>query len=193
MENRKAYSAFIVKELDAAGRKFSGIATTPAMDRVGDRINPLGATFKNPLVLLHQHNHDEPIGTVTFKKPTAKGIEFTAEIPNVERPGAFKDRVDMAWDEISYGVVRAVSIGFRPVKYAFTDDGIDFEEVDIYELSTVSVPALPEAIIAQVKSMQGGPLPADILRSISKADRLGGSIKLIPVRRAGAIPLVSKR
>lgn len=193
MENRKAYSAFIVKELDAVGRKFSGMATTPAMDRVGDRINPLGATFKNPLVLLHQHNHDEPIGTVTFKKPTAKGIEFTAEIPNVDRPGAFKDRVDMAWDEISYGVVRAVSIGFRPVKYAFTDDGIDFEEVDIYELSTVSVPALPEAIIAQVKSMQGGPLPADILRSISKADRLGGSIKLIPLRRAGAIPLISKR
>lgn len=192
MDNQKAYSAFIVKEIDVGARKFTGMATTPAMDRVGDRINPLGATFRNPLVLLHQHNHDEPIGTATFKKPTAKGIEFTAEIPNVDRAGAFKDRVDMAWDEISYGVVRAVSIGFRPVKYAFTDDGIDFEEVDIYELSTVSVPALPEAIIAQVKSMDGRPLPREVLRSISLADRIHpGSIKLKPVRKSG-IPLLPK-
>ena len=192
MDNQKAYSAFIVKELDAAARKFSGMATTPAMDRVGDRINPLGATFKNPLVLLHQHNHDEPIGTVTFRKPTAKGIEFTAEIPNVDRPGVFKDRVDMAWDEISYGVVRAVSIGFRPIKYAFTDDGIDFEEVDIYELSTVSIPALPDALIAQVKGMDGS-MPRDLLRSISLADRRGnGSIKLVPAQKSRAIPLISK-
>lgn len=193
MENQRAYSAFIVKEIDAGARRFSGIATTPAMDRVGDRIMPLGANFKNPLVLLHQHNHDEPIGTATFKKPTAKGIEFTAEIPNVDRPGVFKDRVDLAWDEISYGVVRAVSIGFRPVKYSFTDSGIDFEEVDIYELSTVSVPALPEAVIAQVKSMDGT-MPRDLLRAISLADRRGnGSVKLIPAPKSGAIPLVSKR
>jgi HK97 family phage prohead protease len=189
MEVQKAYSLLEVKAVDVAKRTFSGVCTTPAMDRVGDTINPLGATFKNPLVLLHQHRHDEPIGTVRLGKPTKKGIDFEAEIPNVDRPGLFKDRVDMAYDEISYGVVRAVSIGFRPVKYAFTDEGVDYQEIEIYEVSTVSIPALPEAIIAQVKSMQGAPLPRDIIRSIRLADRGDGSVKLVRANN-GAIKLL---
>lgn len=183
MEVQKAYSAIHIKALDVGNRKFSGLATSPAMDRVGDTINPLGAKFSNPLVLLHQHNREAPIGTVRFKKPTKSGIDFDAEIPNVERPGIFKDRCDMAWDEISYGVVRAVSIGFKPLKYAFTDEGIDFQEVEIFELSIVSIPALPEAIIAQVKSLQGASLPRDIVRSFHEADSRGdGSIKLLRPR-----------
>jgi HK97 family phage major capsid protein/HK97 family phage prohead protease len=132
-------------------RIFSGMATTQMVDRVGDTVNPLGASFKNPLVLLHQHNHEKPIGTVTFDKPTSKGIKFTAEIPVVDEPGSFKDRVDTAWAEIKSGVVRAVSIGFRAMKYAFRDDGgIDFQEIEIYELSTVSVPANSAAMIDSV-------------------------------------------
>jgi HK97 family phage prohead protease len=150
---QRAYSAFVVKAIDDTKRTFSGWATTPAVDRVGDTINPLGATFKNPLVLLHQHDHTKPIGRVTFKKPTAKGIEFEAEIPVIAEEGPLKDRVETAWGEILYGLVRGVSIGFRPTKYAFKDDGgIDFQEIEVYELSTVSVPALPEAIITAIKS-----------------------------------------
>lgn len=132
-------------------RIFSGMATTEIVDRVGDTVNPLGASFKNPLVLLHQHNHEKPIGTVTFEKPTSKGIKFTAEIPVVDEPGSFKDRVDTAWAEIKSGVVRAVSIGFRAIKYAYRDaGGIDFQEIEIYELSTVSVPANSAAMIDSV-------------------------------------------
>jgi len=127
------------------------MATTDIVDRVGDTVNPLGASFKNPLVLLHQHNHEKPIGTVTFEKPTSKGIKFTAEIPVVDEPGSFKDRVDTAWAEIKSGVVRAVSIGFRAIKYAYRDaGGIDFQEIEIYELSTVSVPANSAAMIDSV-------------------------------------------
>lgn len=167
MEVQRAYSAFEVRAIDSSRRTFSGWATTPATDRMGDTINPLGATFANPLVLLHQHKHDRPIGRVTFKKPTAKGIEFEAEIPVVEEEGSFKDRVDTAWAEIKYGAVRAVSIGFRPTKYAYKEDGgVEFQEIEIYELSTVSVPALPEAVITSVKSMQGGELPRDVVDTI---------------------------
>lgn len=151
----RAYGAFEVKALDQQRRTFSGWATTPATDRVGDNIDPLGVTFKNPLVLLHQHKHDEPIGSAVFKKPTKTGIEFDAEIPVVEDGyGSLKDRVDTAWGEIKYGIVRAVSIGFRAIKYAFKDDGgVDFQEIEVYELSPVSVPALPQAIITSVKAM----------------------------------------
>jgi HK97 family phage prohead protease len=179
MDVQRAYSAFQVKAIDSARRTFSGWATTPATDRVGDTVNSLGATFKNPLVLLHQHQHDRPVGTVTFKKPTAKGIEFDAEIPIVDEPSPFKDRCDSAWAEVSYGVVRFVSIGFRPLKYSFLDDGgIDYQAVEIYELSLVSVPALPQAAITSIKSMDGQRLPADIVRLIRSADS-AGSVKLI--------------
>lgn len=189
MNNTRGYSAFQVKAVDEGARRFTGWATTPATDRVGDTINPMGASFQNPIVLLHQHKHDKPIGRVMLKKPTAKGIEFEAEIPNVADPGEFKDRVDLAWDEIRHGVVRAVSIGFRPVKYAYKEDGgIEFQEIEIYELSTVSVPALPEAVITSIKSME--PITADVVRLIAESER-GGAIKLLPPSpRSGAVPLV---
>src|SRR5690349_25144843 len=61
MNAQRAYALFEVKAVDAERRTFSGWATTPATDRVGDNINPLGAKFTNPLVLLHQHDHDKPI------------------------------------------------------------------------------------------------------------------------------------
>lgn len=147
----RAYSLIEVKAFDEDKRVFSGWATTPEIDRVNDRIDPLGAKFKNPLVLLHQHDSDRPIGTVKFRPPTAKGIEFEAEIPVIDEPGPLKDRVDTAWGEIKAKIVRAVSVGFRPIKYAFKDDGgIDYQEIEIFELSTVSVPANASALITSV-------------------------------------------
>lgn len=187
MISTRAYACFEVKAMDNAKRTFSGMATTPATDRMGDTINPLGAAFKNPLVLLHQHDHSAPIGSVTFGKPTAKGIPFEASIPNVDRAGLFKDRVDLAWDEIDFGAVRAVSIGFKPIKYAFKDDGgVDYQQIEIYELSTVSVPALPEAVITAIKSM--GDIPLEVIRSIKLADA-NGSVKLIARSHQGSVYL----
>lgn len=176
----RAYAAFEVKAVGAERRTFSGWATTPALDRVGDTINPLGVRFKNPLALLHGHRHDTPIGSAMFGKPTAKGVPFDAEIPVVEEGyGSLKDRVDTAWGEVIYGIVRAVSVGFRPLKYAFTETGVDYEEIEVYELSTVAIPALPEAVITAVKSM--APLSKDLIREIKRYDaaRSNGGIPLI--------------
>lgn len=191
MQTGRAYSLFEVKAVDSARRTFSGWATTPATDRVGDNIDPMGVSFEKSLVLLRQHDHDMPIGRVQFAKPSAKGVMFEAEIPVVAEPGLFKDRVDMAWGEITYGVVRAVSIGFRASKYAYKEDGgIDYQAIEVYELSTVSVPALPEAVITSVKSMQQ--LSADVIKSIRLADS-GlpiGSVKLLNrSTRTGAVVL----
>ncbi len=149
----RAYSLIQVKEVSDKRRVFTGMATTPETDRMGDTVNPLGATFRNPVTLLHQHKHDMPIGKVKLLKPTARGIEFEAEIPIVEEEGELKERLDMAWAEIKHGLVNAVSIGFSPLKYAYTDSGIDFQEIEIYELSTVSIPANAGARISVVKSM----------------------------------------
>lgn len=177
----RAYAAFEVKALGDGKRTFSGWATTPALDRVGDTINPLGVTYKNPMPLLRQHWHGEPIGTVRFSKPTSKGIEFDAEIPQIEEPGPLKDRLDMAWGEIRYGLVRAVSIGFRAIKYAYTDNGgIDYQEIEVYELSAVTVPALPDAVITSVKAMHPT-LSMDMVREIKRFDEM---------RRTSGVPLI---
>ena len=189
------------KSFDDSTRIFKGWATTPAADRVSDTINPMGAKFKNPLPLLHQHNHSAPIGTVVFGTPSVKGIPFEAAIPIIEEEGLLKDRVDLAWGEIKHGLVRAVSIGFRPLKYAYMEDGgIDFQEIEIFELSSVSIPANAEAVITAVKSMdmsfmkQAGielpPSPAILVDPHAAA--LGNTrvVKLGPSARDRAEPFV---
>ena len=144
----RAYSVLTVKAVDENTRTIRGIATTPGVDRVGDIIEPLGVSFKNPLPLLWQHQHDKPIGTVKFDKPTAEGIGFTAELPIVEEAGVLKDRIEEAWQSIKLGLVRAVSIGFRAVEYAFMDEGgIRFLKTEVYELSAVTIPANAQALI----------------------------------------------
>ena len=119
----RAYSILNVKAVDAARRIITGIATTPSPDRMGDVVEPLGVKFKNPMPLLHQHRHDAPVGTVTFDKPTKNGITFTAKIAQIDAPPTLKERVDIAWAEIEQGMVRGVSIGFKPLEYSRMDDG----------------------------------------------------------------------
>lgn len=150
----RAYSLFEVKSLDAERRTFKGIATTPSPDRVGDIVEPLGATFKNPLPLLWQHDHSKPIGTVRFSQPTAKGIEFEAEIASVSDAGSLKDRLDEAWQSIKAGLVRAVSIGFRPIAHEpLQGGGLRFTKSEIFELSAVTIPANEQATISLAKSL----------------------------------------
>jgi HK97 family phage prohead protease len=153
MQNR-AYSILTVKKIDEQERTLRGIATTPTVDRVGDVIDPLGVKFNNPMPFLWQHNHDQPIGTVEFEKPTKNGVNFLAKLPMIDEVGTLRDRIEEAWQSIKAGLVRAVSIGFRPLEYAFIDGGgIRFDEVEVFELSAVTIPANSEALITQVKSI----------------------------------------
>lgn len=180
MNVQRAYSLFDVTSMDAEKRIIRGIATTPTPDRMGDTIDPMGAKFKNPLPFLHQHNHSSPIGLVRFDEPTARGIKFEAELPLIEEEGPLRDRIETAWGEIKHGLVRAVSIGFRALKYAYRDDdGIDFQEIEVYELSAVTIPANADAVISAVKSMEMSP---DVLRQLKNFDhvtRRNGPVKLI--------------
>lgn len=183
MDNQRAYALFDVQGMDADKRSFSGWATTPTPDRYGDTIDPLGAKFQNPLPLLHQHWHSSPIGLVRFDKPTSKGIKFVAEIPSIDDPGPLKDRVDTAWGEIKHGLVRAVSIGFRSLKHAYKEDGgIEFMEIEVYELSAVTIPANSEALIESVKSMNGR-LSRETIAQIKSLDH--------GARRTGPVSLIS--
>ncbi|MFC7399579.1 phage major capsid protein [Chelatococcus sp. GCM10030263] len=157
----RAYSILTVKAVEDEQRVIRGTATTPAPDRVGDIVDPLGVTFKNPLPLLHQHDSERPVGTVQFEAPTKDGITFEARLPKIDQPGPLKDRVDTAWGELKAGLVRAVSIGFRALEYAFLDSGgIRFTETEVLELSLVTIPANADAKISVVKSIDAPLLAA---------------------------------
>jgi HK97 family phage major capsid protein/HK97 family phage prohead protease len=155
------YSVLTVKAVEEDQRIIHGVATTPNPDRVGDIVEPLGVQFKNPMPLLHQHDHDKPVGTVTFDKPTKDGITFEARLPKIEEPGPLRDRVETAWGEIKAGLVRAVSIGFRALEYSWMDEGgIRFIATEVLELSLVSVPANADAVISTIKSIDAPLLAA---------------------------------
>ena len=153
----RAYSVIEIKSVNEESRVIRGVATTPNTDRMGDIIEPLGVKFANPMPLLWQHQTDKPVGTAKFDKPTAKGIDFEASLAKVDEPGTLKDRVDEAWQSVKLGLVRAVSIGFRPIEYSFIDNGgVRFVETEVMELSLVTIPANQDATIQVIKSIDAG-------------------------------------
>lgn len=166
MKLDRAYSLLTIKRADDGQRTIEGVATTPAPDRLGDIIEPLGAEFKNPLPLLWQHMGSQPVGHAKFAKPTKDGIAFKARIAKVDEPGTLKDRLDEAWQSVKLGLVGAVSIGFRSIERAYMKGGgIHFLKTEIIELSLVTIPANAEATITNVKSIDRAlRMPAPLVR-----------------------------
>lgn len=174
----RAYSLLTVKAVDEDERVIRGIATTPAPDRMGDIVEPLGIRFKNPLPLLHQHNSDAPVGNVRFDKATPDGITFEARLPRIIEPGPLKDRVDTAWLEVKTGLVRGVSIGFRAIEWSRLEDGgLRFFESEVLELSLVTVPANADATITLIRSIDSAlrAAPGQTQRAAVRASSAGVS------------------
>jgi HK97 family phage major capsid protein/HK97 family phage prohead protease len=151
----RAYALLTIKAVDTHQRTIAGIATTPEPDRMGDVVEPLGITYKNPLPLLLYHDTKKPVGTVTFKKPTADGLEFTASLPTLAEPGPLRDRIEEAWQSIKAGLLAGVSIGFRSLEEAFSKEtgGFRFLKTEILELSLVAIPANAGATIHTIKAL----------------------------------------
>ena len=151
----RAYSLLDVKAFDDEKRTFSGIASTPSIDRMGDIVDPLGAIFALPMALLLDHDIKKQVGHVEFAKPNKNGIPFKASIPIVTEPGQLKDLVDYAWDLVKYRLRSFVSIGFSALKYEIMKDGgYNFTSWEWLELSLVSIPAQSEAVIHEGKSLE---------------------------------------
>ncbi|WP_312838438.1 phage major capsid protein [Pantoea piersonii] len=154
MKQQHAVSLLKVKAVNEDTREITGIATTPSPDRYGDVVMPEGAEFQLPIPLLWQHDHQSPIGQVTSAKVTAEGIEIKATLAKADAPSQLAARLEEAWQSIRLGLVKGLSIGFRPIEYAYIDEGgIRFTKWEWYELSVVTVPANAEGTIQTVKSI----------------------------------------
>lgn len=149
---QKAWSTFEIKSVDEDQRIIRGIASTPSTDRDNDIVNPLGANFSLPLPFLWMHDSSLPVGQVIAATPTDKGIPVTIQLAKVTETGTLKDRLDEAWQSIKAGLVRGLSIGFRPTESErLADGGRHFKAWDWYELSAVTIAANAEASITSIK------------------------------------------
>ncbi len=151
----RLYSVLRVTKADDDQRTIEGYATTPTIDKMGDVVEPLGAAFSLPVPLIWQHNHDEPVGNVLEAEPSEDGIRVKAHIPEIPEDGDLKRMVDKAWQSVKAGLVRGLSIGFRPTEWEPLKNklgGLRFTEWDWDELSLVTIPANSDATIAVVRS-----------------------------------------
>jgi HK97 family phage major capsid protein len=187
----KAYSLVSVKDFDPVKRTFSGIATSPVADRVGDIIESSGVTYKNPLPLHLYHDSRKPVGEARFSKANDGGTPFTALISTLDREsGIVKERLDEAIDSLAAKppLIRGVSIGFRPLEdpeYIKETGGFRFTKIEVLELSMVSIPAHQDATIATVKSLDvGRPAATGTQAAASDTPRARGTVRVIPTQDA---------
>jgi HK97 family phage prohead protease len=184
----RAYSLLTIRSADDDARVIEGIASTPTPDRYEDIVEPRGAKYALPMPLLWQHKADAPVGHVEFASLTDEGIPFRATIARINEPGTLKDRLDEAWQSVKARLVRAVSIGFRPLEHAFMESGgIRYLSWEWLELSLVTIPANSEATI-------------NVIRSIDTTTRAalgidGGHVVRLnqSPARVGAIPFVIRK
>lgn len=158
----RAYSVLEIKSVDEEQRLIEGIASTPSTDRMGDIVEPKGATFKLPIPLLWQHKSGEPIGHVIEATVTDGGIAIRAQIAKIADAGKLKDRIDEAWQSIKNRLVRGLSIGFSPIESADIKGtwGQRFTKWEWLELSAVTIPANIDASIQTIKSYDVDPSAA---------------------------------
>lgn len=154
MKLNRAFTLLEVRSTDEEKRSIEGIASTPKPDSYDDIVEPLGAKYALPMPLLWQHRSDAPVGHVEFAKPNQDGIPFKARIFNVDEEGSLKARLDEAWQSVKLGLIRAVSIGFKPLEYSRLENGgLRYISWEWLELSLVTIPANSEATINVVRSI----------------------------------------
>jgi HK97 family phage prohead protease len=151
----RAYSLLAIKGVDEEARVITGMATTPAPDRLQDVVEPDGAKFTLPMPLLWQHDSVQPIGHVTQAKVGKAGIEIVAKLARIAEPGRLKDRIDEAWQSIKAGLVQGLSIGFKPIKHEVIPEtkGYRFTQWSWLETSAVTIAANQEASITTIRSI----------------------------------------
>ncbi|NPM04159.1 phage major capsid protein [Escherichia coli] len=151
---KRACSLLTVKSFSEDERVITGIASTPSPDRDGDILEPEGAEFGSAIPFLWQHDHSRPVGQCTVRR-VSEGLEITATLvkPVPDMPSQLAARLDEVWAAIKTGLVRGLSVGFRPHEYTFLDGGgLHFLRWELMEVSAVTVPANAECTIRTIKS-----------------------------------------
>jgi HK97 family phage prohead protease len=148
--------------------------STGVVDREQDRIALAGwelANFqRNPVVLWAHDAGRLPIGRAYDLRIEDAALKASIEfIPSDTPEGG--QLAEAVYRLARSGFIAATSVGFRPIKWAYTRDqgrgaddwfpGIDFEQQELVELSVVTVPANPEALIEAPGPGEGTAIASD--------------------------------
>ncbi len=137
---------------DGDARTVTFTISTSSVDRMGDTIKIDGWRLeqyrKNPVVLWA---HDASLLPVAKSNQVWTEGQKLKSVAEFTPPGMARFN-DTVFEMYKAGFLSATSVGFSPLKYAFTDDpqrryGIDFLEQELLEFSAVPVPANGEALI----------------------------------------------
>ena len=135
--------------------KIAGYANTTSKDRSGDIVLPEAwakgvENFRRNPILLYQHDHSKPIGRVSAVTVDKKGIFVEATISEAaERQHGVKTL-------ISDGVLKSFSVGFRvkDANYDKVADTFYIKDVELLEISVVSVPANQNSLFSVRKNFE---------------------------------------
>ena len=113
---------------------------------------------------------------------TGAGIEIEARILKSDTPGPVKDRLDGAWSDIKLGLVRGLSVGFKPLEVIrLKEGGLRFIRWMWLELSAVTIAANADACITAVKAAAGAPTgPGRFTPAADLTERMLGEPLLRP-------------
>jgi HK97 family phage prohead protease len=138
-----------VGEVRARTKRF--VFSDATVDHSDDSIDPKGWQLdvfeSNPVALFSHMSWDPPIGRASNVKVSggklAGDIEFA--------PPEVYDFADTIYRLVDGGYLKAVSVGFLPKKWSFSNDkdrpyGIDFKEQLLLEISVCPVPCNPAAL-----------------------------------------------
>lgn len=136
----------IKTDCEAGGAIFSGYASLFSLtDLSGDIIEPgaFGASLRRggSIRMLWQHQADNPIGIWTKITEDQRGLYVEGQLAKGVT------RADEAWQLISKGALDGLSIGFRTIrsKKASGTGKRHILEADLWEISLVTFPMLPQA------------------------------------------------
>jgi HK97 family phage prohead protease len=139
---------------------FSGLASTFGnIDEDNEIIMPgaFSKTIKEwrksgrDVPMLWQHDRTNPIGIFKNLIETDIGLEVTGHFP-VKRKDRFVE--DKVIPQLGIGSVRTMSIGFNVEKWFVNEarDNVELHEIKLVEVSLVTTPANPLAVITSLKA-----------------------------------------
>jgi HK97 family phage major capsid protein/HK97 family phage prohead protease len=138
------------------------IMSDATVDRMGDVIVQSGwdlADFVGNPIALFSHKADLPLGV--WKDVRVQGGALRGRLELL--PRGMSPRVDEIRAFVEAGMLRAVSVGFRPIDTEpLPNGGVKFKRAALVECSVVSIPANPNAL-AVAKSLN---LSDDVQRVI---------------------------
>jgi hypothetical protein len=144
-----------VKAADGLPLRWNYIASDQSKpDRVHDIVHIAGidlSEFRKSPTWHLQHDWRRPIGSsLTTEKSGGKLVGVMELAPQI-----YPDAVPLQ-DALAKGHSRGVSIGFTPVKWTYSKarDGVDFHEIMLTEISSVSLACCPGAYLyGPIKSL----------------------------------------